>query len=209
MHKNQISFKKSLRRLTSRGKKSSSTEKSEVSGYQSWSGSDEKEPVFIRKKSLKTLEQMPHKQQYLEIIYRSMIYVRKFALRTTNDDGILLEEVIPHVSCNMSPKPKTELGVKLLCNGYFCVALCILVSRMAESEYTLGAMLNSLAHQNNITAHKEEFEYYRKLPLKDFWIRGKPGKGRRGKWMIIINTNYYKIWMILIIILLFIPHKDS
>ena len=62
-----------------------------------------------------------------------MIYVRKETSRDSIDDGIMVEEFFPHITLSTNPTSKTELGEKLLTNGYILVAFSILMGRLYSS----------------------------------------------------------------------------
>lgn len=74
------------------------------------------------------------RQNYLSLLYRSMIYVRKEKFRTIIDDGILVEELSTHLNLNnIMPSPLDSVGDELLRDGYILVAFSILMGRLHQS----------------------------------------------------------------------------
>lgn len=71
---------------------------------------------------------------HLQILYRCMLYVRKGQERTLIDDGIMLEELSPHVTICSMPLPVSPIGHLLLKNGYVVVAYAVMMARLHASQ---------------------------------------------------------------------------
>lgn len=82
----------------------------------------------------------PH-TNYLQKLYRCMLYLRKDYMRTSLDDAILYEELHMHI-VGVVPVPRTQLGVKLLTNGSIVVAYAVMLSRLYKSPLLLGYILS-------------------------------------------------------------------
>ena len=121
--------------------------------------------IKVSKSELQNFSGLSSHQEFLQIIYKCMLYVRKEDYRTVSDDGSLLETLKTHIYIGLNPLPKTELGSKLFSNGYFLVSYSLLMARISHSKFLFQYLLNLLAHRTVIESHLAELEDYLHRPI--------------------------------------------
>lgn len=110
----------------------------------------------------------------MQLVYRSMIYVRKDKERNAIDDGSIAEDLSLHITINTNPTYLTNVGELLLKNGYVLLAFSILIARIHQSQLCFEYLLNMFDTAYDIKFHYEEFKFYQQRDPLSWQIPAAP-----------------------------------
>lgn len=89
------------------------------------------------------------RKEFLSLLYKCVIYVRKNEKRTEVDDQLLSEILNDHLEIKVLPSAKSVIGQALMVNGYFLSAFAILFARINRSSYLLRYIFDKFHEEVN------------------------------------------------------------